>query len=111
MITPEIKYDYKDDNILKINFNFPAGIGSFSRDEEEIIKDFPELIDICKESNIEIINAIQLTEDINEAIYNILGDVNIDWRDINTVWIHNLNTIHVLIGNLENIAINFVKEI
>jgi len=108
MIAPEIKYDYKDKNTLRITFNFPAGIGSFSEDEDEIIKDFPELVKICKDADLEIVDAIQLTQDIDIAIYDSLGEsINIDWRDDKVVEIHNINSLLELIKNLEDIATSF----
>jgi len=111
MITPEIKYKYKNDNTtLEINFNFPAGIGSFSDDEEEIIEDFPELVEICVKANLDINNAIQVTDDINNAIYESLGNyVEIDWRDDQTIEIHNVNNIPTLINELKDIANIFLQ--
>jgi len=111
MSNPEIKCDYKDKNTLKINFNFPAGIGSFSRDEEEIIKDFPELVKICDKINLDIYEAIQLTENIENTIYDALGDsVNIDWRDDKVVEIHNINDLESLFSDL-NVVVNQVRSI
>jgi len=105
MITPEIKYEYEYNDNLELRFNFPAGIGSFSEDEEEIKKDYPELVEICRKANLDINDAIQLTMDIDDVIYESLGNyIVIDWRDVNRLTIRNIHNIPKLIDELKDIA-------
>ena len=110
MITPEIKYEYIN-NIIRINFNFPAGIGSFSRDEEDIINNFPELVKICDKINLDVSEAIQLTENIEDMIYDDLGDlVKIEWKNEKEAEISNINDLESLFGDL-NVVVNRTSSI
>jgi len=90
-LNPRIKYNHKNKSIIRLNFNFPAGVGSISESVDEILNEYPSSVKACHEANISISTAIQLTEKINHTIYQKLGDeVEIDWIDDTEVEINNV---------------------
>jgi hypothetical protein len=85
--------DFITPETLTIDFDYPVGLGSSYGDAEEIEEEDKEGTELETMSNDELQKFIDLTEEINDILYDELGaygDIEIDWRGNSEVEIHNV---------------------
>lgn len=84
----KIRSNYRSDETLVLNFDFPVGIGSCGFTEAEFMYHMKQY---NKDVKLEQSILENITEMIDDIIVEVLGAyVEIDWRDDKTLEIHSI---------------------
>ena len=87
--------DYRYENTLRINFNFPLGVGSYCDNLEDLKSECDYVYEELskKFTDYEIQKLIGFTDKVNSYLLSVLGnDVELDWRDDSEIEIHNVKS-------------------